>query len=53
MVNQERRKGEQDTMKKREIKFTDYAPIDKDYTREELAEIYKKIITDIASEKQS
>lgn len=29
------------------IDFTDYAPLNKDYDKEELAEIYKKIITDI------
>lgn len=35
-----------------EIKFSDYAPVDKDYTKEELAEIYKKIMTDIAEDKR-
>lgn len=29
------------------INFTDYAPLDKEYTKRELADIYKKIITDI------
>lgn len=29
------------------IEFTEYAPLDQDYTKKELAEIYKKIITDI------
>ena len=33
-----------------DINFTDYAPLDKDYTKAELAEIYKKIITDIESD---
>ena len=34
------------------IEFTEYAPLDQDYTKKELAEIYKKIITDINSGKQ-
>lgn len=29
------------------INFTDYAPLDQEYSKRELAEIYKKIITDI------
>lgn len=37
-----------DMNNKREIiNFEDYAPLDKDYSKCELAEIYKKIITDI------
>lgn len=35
-----------------EIKFSDYAPVDKDYTKAELAEIYKRIMDDIASRKR-
>lgn len=34
-------------VKEQEINFTDYAPVDKAYTKQELAEIYKKIIQDI------
>lgn len=34
------------------IEFTEYAPLDQDYTKKELAEIYKKIITDINSGKR-
>lgn len=34
------------------IEFEDYAPLDKDYTKKELAEIYKRIITDIEARKK-
>lgn len=34
-------------VKEQEINFTDYAPVDKAYTKQELAEIYKEIIQDI------
>lgn len=34
---------------KADINFTDYAPLDQEYSKRELAEIYKKIITDIES----
>lgn len=34
------------------IEFTEYASLDQDYTKKELAEIYKKIITDINSGKR-
>lgn len=37
---------------KNEINFTDYAPLDRDYTKEELAAIYKKIILDITKENE-
>ena len=32
---------------KTNINCTDYAPLDQEYSKRELAEIYKKIITDI------
>lgn len=34
------------------IDFTEYAPLDQDYSKKELAEIYKKIITDINTGKR-
>ena len=34
------------------IEFTEYAPLDQEYTKKELAEIYKKIITHINSGKK-
>lgn len=34
------------------IEFTEYAPLNQDYSKKELAEIYKKIITDINSGKR-
>lgn len=34
-------------VEEQEINFTDYAPLNKAYTKQELAEIYKKIIQDI------
>ncbi len=34
------------------IEFTEYAPLREDYTKKELAEIYKKIITDINNGKR-
>lgn len=34
-----------------DINFTDYAPLDQDYSKQELAEIYKRIITDITRNK--
>lgn len=34
-------------VEEKEINFTDYAPLDKSYTKQELAEIYKEIIQDI------
>lgn len=33
------------------IDFTDYAPLDREYSKQELADIYKKIIADIESKK--
>jgi hypothetical protein len=36
----------------RKIDFTEYAPIDREYTKRELAEIYKKIIKDIEDNKR-
>lgn len=33
--------------REKEINFTDYAPLDKKYSKQELAEIYKNIIQDI------
>lgn len=35
----------------REINFTDYAPLNEDYSKEELAAVYRKIILDITKEK--
>jgi predicted transcriptional regulator YdeE len=40
---------EKDNMMNKEIEFTDYAPLDRDYTKQELAEIYKRIIKDISN----
>lgn len=34
-------------VEEKEINFTDYAPLNKAYTKQELAEIYKEIIQDI------
>lgn len=34
-------------VEEKEINFTDYAPLDKKYSKQELAEIYKNIIQDI------
>lgn len=34
------------------IELTEYAQLDRDYTKKELAEIYKKIITDINNGKR-
>lgn len=34
-------------VEEQEINFTDYAPLNKAYTKQELAEIYKEIIQDI------
>lgn len=35
----------------KEINFTDYAPLKDDYTKEELAAVYRKIILDIMKKK--
>lgn len=39
--------------KSKEINFTDYTTLDRNYTVQELAEIYKTIILDIARMEQS
>lgn len=36
-----------------EINFEDYAPLDRNYSKQELAEIYKKIIVDIGKSKKN
>ena len=36
--------------KRTDINFTDYAPLDQEYSKRELADIYKKIITDITKD---
>lgn len=40
----------EDMNKKADINFTDYAALDQEYTKRELADIYKKIITDITKD---
>ena len=40
-------------MRNKEINFSDYAPLNKDYTREELAEVYKRIMLDIDADKKN
>lgn len=48
--NKEKKEIVKDMESKRaDINFTDYAPLDKEYSKRELAEIYKKIIIDIES----
>lgn len=49
-MSEKKREQENQNMKRveeKEINFTDYAPLDKAYTKQELAEIYKEIIQDI------
>ena len=48
--NQERKSEDMKRENKKEINFTDYAPLDHDYSKRELADIYKKIITDITQD---
>jgi hypothetical protein len=36
----------------KEIEFTEYAPINQEYSKQELAEIYKRIIKDIQDNKR-
>ena len=48
--NGEKKEIKKDMESKRDIiNFEDYAPLDKDYSKHELADIYKQIITDIES----
>lgn len=42
-----RKKKGKNNMKNTEINFEDYAPLNKNYSKIELADIYKKIILDI------
>lgn len=52
--NGEKKEIKKDMKSKRaDINFTDYAPLDKEYSKRELADIYKKIITDIESNIES
>lgn len=51
-MSEKKREQENQNMKRverveKEINFTNYAQLDKAYTKQELAEIYKKIIQDI------
>lgn len=49
-MSEKKREQENQNMKRveeKEINFTDYAPLDKTYTKQELAEVYKNIIKDI------
>lgn len=50
MEKQEKKEIETMERNKDIINFESYAPLDKDYSKSELAEIYKKIITDIEAE---
>lgn len=54
IVVMEKKEREEDMNTKQnssnQINFTDYAPLDRDYTKEELAAVYKKIIQDISTD---
>lgn len=50
MEEKEIEKNMKANKRENQINFTDYAPLDRDYTKEELAAVYKKIIQDISTD---
>lgn len=48
MKEKETKKDMKANNRENQINFTDYAPLDRDYTKKELAAVYKKIIQDIS-----
>lgn len=52
-MNKDRKKEiieDMESKRTENINFTDYAPLDREYSKRELADIYKKIITDITQD---
>ena len=50
-MKDEREKDMKELKDKVDIYFKDYASLNKNYSKHDLAEVYKKIITDIESKK--